>query len=141
MPKVSPNAPSPEEIKVLIVDDKPKTARALVKLLSTEGYQVIVAHDGPEALRQVDGGNPDLVLTGVMMPRMNGYELCRRIKSNPATIFLPVVLITALKEREERVKGLKAGADDFISTPPDRHELLARVKSLARVKALHDALE
>jgi pilus assembly protein CpaF len=106
-----------------------------------EGYRVAVAHDGHEALQKVDQEEPDLVLSDVMMPGMDGYEVCRRIKSNPATLWLPVVLVTALKQPEERVKGVNAGADDFITKPPDRHELLARVKSLARMKALHDALE
>jgi pilus assembly protein CpaF len=106
-----------------------------------EGYRVAVAHDGHEALQKVDQEEPDLVLSDVMMPGIDGYEVCRRIKSNPATLWLPVVLVTALKQPEERVKGVNAGADDFITKPPDRHELLARVKSLARMKALHDALE
>jgi pilus assembly protein CpaF len=106
-----------------------------------EGYQVVVAHDGREALEKVDQENPDLVLLDVMMPKMDGYEVCRRIKSSPSSLFLPVVMVTALKETKDRLKGVKAGADDFITKPPDRHELLARIKSLVRMKALHDALE
>lgn len=142
MPKKSnPDAPSPEEVKVMVVDDRPKTAQALAEFLRMEGYQVAIANSGPEALERLEEEDPDLVLSDVMMPEMNGYEVCRQIKSNPDTLFLPVILVTALKEQEERVKGLKAGADDFISKPPDRHELLTRVRSLARVKALHDALE
>lgn len=141
MPDLNPDAPSPEEVRVLVVDDRPKTAQAMADFLTMEGYQVTVAHDGPEALDEIQHQDPDLVLLDVMMPGMDGYEVCRRIKSDPATLFLPVVLITALKEPEERVKGVKAGADDFISKPPGRHELLARVKSLVRMKALHDALE
>ncbi len=141
MPQFEADMLSPEQVKVLVVDDRPTTADALAGFLRGEGYQVVVAHDGADALQKVRGEDPDVVLLDVMMPEMNGYEVCRRIKSDPATLFLPVVLVTALKEREERVKGVKAGADDFISKPPDRHELLARVKSLARAKALHDALE
>lgn len=141
MPDLNPNAPSPEEVKVLVVDDRPPTAQAMAEFLNTEGYRVIVAHDGPGALNAIDRQDPDIVLLDVMMPGMDGYEVCRRIKSNPATLFLPVVLISALEEAEERIKGVQAGADDFISKPPRRHELLARVKSLVRIKSLHDALE
>jgi DNA-binding response OmpR family regulator len=137
----NPDAPSPKEVKVMVVDDKRKTAKALAGFLSSGGYQVSIAHSGPEALDRLGKEEPDLVLLDVMMPEMNGYEVCRRIKSNPATLFLPVVLLTALNEKEERVKGLRAGADEFVSKPPDRHELLTRVRSLTRVKALHDALE
>jgi pilus assembly protein CpaF len=139
--KPNPDAPAPEEVQVMIVDDRAKTAKALAEFLHMEGYQVAIANSGIEALERLKEEDPDLVLLDVMMPKMNGYEVCRRIKSNPDTLFLPVVLITALKEKEERVKGLRAGADDFISKPPDRHELLTRVRSLARVKVLHDALE
>jgi pilus assembly protein CpaF len=133
--------PSPDETRILVVDDRPRTAKALAGFLETEGYQVAVAQEGAEALERVEEGDLDLVLLDVMMPGLDGFEACRRIKSDPDTVFLPVILITALKETEDRVKGVKAGADDFISKPPNRHELLARVKSLVRMKALHDALE
>jgi pilus assembly protein CpaF len=141
MPKFNPDAPSSEDTKVLVADDRPKAARTLAQFLSREGYRVIVAHDGPEALHKVDRERPDLILLDVTMPEMNGYDVCRRIKSDPATLFLPVILTAAREDREERVKGMRVGADDFISKPADRDELLARVKSLTRVKALHDALE
>lgn len=141
MPQFDVDALCPDQVKVLVVDDRLTTAEALAEFLSVEGYQVIVAHDGNEALQKVSCDNPDVVLLDVMMPEMDGYEVCRRIKSDPDTLFLPVILVTALKERDERVKGARVGADDFISKPPDRHELLARVKSLARLKTLHDALE
>ncbi len=133
--------PSPDETRILVVDDRPRTAKALAGFLETEGYQVAVAQEGAEALERVEEGDLDLVLLDVMMPGMDGFEACRKIKSDPDTVFLPVILVTALKETEDRVKGVKAGADDFISKPPNRHELLARVKSLVRMKALHDALE
>jgi pilus assembly protein CpaF len=132
---------SPDETKILVVDDRPNTARALADFLRMESYQVTVANGGAEALQCVADEKPDLVLLDVMMPGMDGFEVCRRIKSNPVTLFLPVVLVTALKQKEDRVKGVKVGADDFLTKPPDRHELLARVKSLVRMKALHEALE
>jgi len=139
--KSNPDAPSPEEVRVMIVDDRLRTANALAEFLRMERYQVTTVSSGTEALQRIEEEEPDLMLLDVMMPDMNGYEVCRRIKSNPETLFLPVILVTALKEQKERVKGWQAGADDFISKPPDKHELLTRVRSLARVKALHDALE
>ncbi len=133
--------PSPDETRILVVDDRRGTAKALAEFLKAEGYQVAIAREGPEALEKVKHEDLDLVLLDVMMPGMDGFEVCRRIKSDPDTIFLPVILVTALKEKEDRVKGVRVGADDFISKPPGRHELLARVKSLVRMKSLHDALE
>jgi pilus assembly protein CpaF len=133
--------PSPEQVKVLVADDEPKYREALRGLLEAEGYQVVCASDGSQALEQVRSECPDLVLLDVHMPALEGFEVCRRIKANPATFFLPVVLVTGLSSRSDRVKGAEAGADDFITKPPDAQELLTRVRSLAKVKALHDALE
>jgi len=141
MPTPSLRAPSSSDVRVLVVDDRPRTAKALAKFLSVEGYQVIIAQDGFEALKRIEQDEPDLVILDVLMPKLDGYEVCRRIKSNPKTVFIPVVLVTALKGQQDRVKGMMAGADDFISKPPNQHELLARVKSLARMKALHDGLK
>jgi DNA-binding response OmpR family regulator len=133
--------PSPDKVKILVVEDEPRILAALEDLLSVEGYQVIPAPDGEQALQVVAEEKLDLVLSDVMMPGIDGFELCRRIKSKPATVFLPVVLVTALGRVEDRIKGAAVGADEFITKPPDAQELLTRVKTLVRIKALHDALE
>ncbi|NLE43542.1 MAG: Flp pilus assembly complex ATPase component TadA [Chloroflexi bacterium] len=138
---MQPFLPSPDQIKVLVVDDEPKHVGALRKLLETEGYQTVSASDGSQAIEQVKAESPDLILLDVRIPAPDGFEVCQRIKTNPATLFVPVVLVTGLTNRSDRVKGAQAGADDFITKPPDPQELLTRVKSLTRVKALHDALQ
>ena len=133
--------PSPDQIKILIVDDDPVNIEVMEGLLAREQYQTTSAQDGEEALKRLAEGKPDLVLLDVMMPDLDGFEVCRRIKSAPETLFLPVVLVTALTDTEDRVKGIRAGADDFLSKPVDKQELTTRVKSLLRIKFLHDALE
>ncbi|MGD2146354.1 MAG: response regulator, partial [Anaerolineae bacterium] len=124
--------PSPDATRILVVDDRPSTAKAMADFLGMAGYEVAVVLDGSEALERIADDVPDLVLLDVMMPGMDGFEVCRRIKGNPATLFLPVVLVTGLKQSEDRLKGVEAGADDFLTKPPDQHELLARVRSLVR---------
>ena len=101
-----------------------------------------IAHtsSGAEALQLIATERPDLVLLDVVMPQMSGYEVCRKIRTNPATATLPVVMVTALDPAQERVKGIDAGADDFLSKPINQQELLARVRSLLRIKLLHDEL-
>ncbi|OGG46883.1 MAG: hypothetical protein A3F84_28395 [Candidatus Handelsmanbacteria bacterium RIFCSPLOWO2_12_FULL_64_10] len=127
--------------KILIVDDTPANVKALRMRLSPEGYEVLEASDGLQALERVAQEKPDLVLLDVMMPGLNGFEVCRRVKSQPDTQFIPVVLVTALTDRESKVTGIEAGADDFINKPLDPDELRARVKSLLRTKSLHDELQ
>lgn len=107
-------------------------------LLTVKGYEVIMAESGAEALKQVERQKPELLLLDVVMPEMDGYEVCRKIRENPETAFLPVVMITALDPGQERVKGIEAGADDFLTKPINQAELLARVRTLLRVKELHD---
>ena len=124
--------------KILIVDDTPKNIKLLADLLSVLGYQVVTASNGAEGLERVEAEKPDLVLLDVLMPEMNGYEVCRRIRATDSTRLLPVVMLTALNPKEERVNGIDAGADDFIGRPINQAELLARVRSLLRVKELHD---
>jgi class 3 adenylate cyclase len=125
---------------ILVVDDTPANIKLLGDLLASKGYQVATAANGEEALAKVAANRPDLVLLDVMMPGLSGYDVCRRIRSDPATALLPVVMCTSLDPQQERVKGIEAGADDFLSKPVNQPELFARVKSLLRVKALHDEL-
>jgi adenylate cyclase len=124
--------------KILVVDDTPKNVKLLDYLLTGKGYAVVTAASGPEALEKVAVERPDLVLLDVVMPEMSGYEVCRKIRENPATGILPVVMVTALDPAQERVKGLEAGADDFLTKPINQPELLARVRSLLRIKELYD---
>ena len=123
--------------KVLVVDDTPMNVKLLADLLGVKGYMVITAASGLEALEKVEKEQPDLVLLDVVMPGMSGYEVCRKIRNSPETAFLPVVMVTALDPNQERIKGIEAGADDFLMKPIHQAELLARVGSLIRVKDLH----
>jgi class 3 adenylate cyclase/CheY-like chemotaxis protein len=127
--------------KILVVDDTPKNVKLLADLLTVKGYAVVTASSGREALARVEAEQPDLVLLDVVMPEMSGYEVCRKIRENPATEILPVVMVTALDPSEERVKGLEAGADDFLTKPINQAELLVRVRSLLRIKELYDTVQ
>ena len=124
--------------RILIVDDMPANTRLLETKLSAEYYQVASAQDGFEAIRLAHAWQPDLILLDIMMPEMDGYEACRRLKDDPATMHIPVVMVTALGEPSERLRGLEAGADDFLTKPVEYETLLARVKSLVRLKRLLD---
>ena len=123
---------------ILVVDDQPKNTELLEAHLVPKGYEVVSAASGEEALKMLSGNQIDLVLLDVMMPRMSGFEVLEKIRADKKTRLIPVVMVTVLKETEDRVKALEAGCDDFISKPFDRHELLARVKSLLRIKSLHE---
>ncbi len=127
--------------RVLVVEDSPANLALIERLLTREGYSVLTASDGVEALPIVERDKPDLVISDVRMPRRNGYDLCRAIKSQATTRFIPVVLVTALSSTHERIAGLEAGADDFIGKPFDAHELRARVRSLIRIKRGTDELD
>ena len=127
--------------RVLVVDDTPLNVKLLADLLTAKGYAVLTAESGPEALKIIDADHPDLVLLDVVMPGMTGYEVCRRIRENPATGILPVIMVTALDPAEERLKGLEAGADDFLTKPINQPELLVRVRSLLRIKQLYDTVQ
>ncbi len=127
--------------KILVVDDTPRNVKLLGDLLAAKGYAVVTAASGAEALEQVASAQPDLVLLDVVMPGMSGYEVCRRIREGPAGRIVPVVMVTALDPAEERIKGIEAGADDFLTKPINQPELLARVRSLLRIKALYTQLE
>jgi adenylate cyclase len=126
--------------RILVVDDTPANVRLLEAVLGPQGYDVLAAGSGREALEVMATGRPDLVLLDIVMPGMDGYEVCRRLRASPAGAVLPVVMVTA-SGNEEKVRALEAGADDFIAKPFDRAELLARVRSLLRVKEYHDLIE
>jgi two-component system cell cycle response regulator len=126
--------------RVLIVDDIPTNVRLLEARLSAEYYDVVTASSGPEALAICDSQDIDIVLLDVMMPDMDGFEVCRRLKNNPKTQHVPVLMITALDQSSDRVRGLEVGADDFLTKPVDDVQLMARVKSLVRLKSLTDEL-
>jgi class 3 adenylate cyclase/CheY-like chemotaxis protein len=126
--------------RILVVDDTPSNVKLLADLLQARGYAVVTAANGAEALARTERDAPDLVLLDVMMPGMSGYDVCRKIRANPVTATLPVVMVTALDPTQERVKGIEAGADDFLTKPIHQPEIVARVRSLLRIKALHDEL-
>ncbi|HTO13911.1 MAG TPA: response regulator [Candidatus Binatia bacterium] len=126
--------------RILVVDDTASNVKLLADILAARGYTVFTASAGVEALELMERDSPDLVLLDVMMPGMSGYDVCRTIRANPATAMVPVVMVTALDPAQERVKGIEAGADDFLTKPIHQPELLARVRSLLRIKALHDQL-
>ncbi|RJR28877.1 MAG: hybrid sensor histidine kinase/response regulator [Desulfobacteraceae bacterium] len=125
---------------ILVVDDEERNIKLLKAMLSLENYELIGAQHGEEALDLVARKEFDLILLDVMMPGLDGFEVCRRIKENEKTRAVPVVMVTALREKEHRIHALEAGADDFISKPVDQTELFLRVKSLLRIKTYHDDL-
>jgi adenylate cyclase len=124
--------------RILVVDDTPQNVLLLSDLLASQGYAVATAASGAEALGQIQAEPVDLVLLDVVMPEMSGYEVCRRIREKPDTGILPIIMVTALDPSQERLKGLEAGADDFLTKPINQPELLARVRSLLRIKELYD---
>jgi two-component system cell cycle response regulator len=126
--------------RVLIVDDIPPNLRLLEARLTAEYFEVLAATSGAEAIEYCEKGQCDIVLLDVMMPGMDGFEVCRRLKSQVATAHLPIVLVTALDQPADRVRGLEAGADDFLTKPIDEIALIARVRSLARLKVTVDEL-
>ena len=127
--------------RILVVDDSSLNVKLLHDILATRGYVVTSATSGPEALEEIARAQPDLVLLDVMMPGMSGFEVCSRLRANAKTALLPVVMVTALHAVEDRIAGLEAGADDFLTKPFNKLELLARVQSLLRIKSLYDQVE
>ena len=128
------------DARILIVDDVPENVRLLEAVLASRSYNVVSATNGRHALELVKSANPDLVLLDVVMPQMDGYAVCRRLREREETAVLPVIMLTA-SEGPEKTKAIEAGADDFIPKPFDQHELLTRVRSLLRIKRYHDTIK
>jgi PAS domain S-box-containing protein len=122
---------------ILVVDDQPQNIELLEAYLVPQGYEIVKVASGEEALEKLSGNHIDLVLLDVMMPGMNGFEVIRRVRQDNALRLLPIILVTALRDTQDRVDGINVGCDDFISKPVDKMELLARVQSLLRIKSLH----
>ena len=125
--------------RILIVDDNETNRDILEARLTAHGYEVLHAGDGEEALAAAKQHRPDLILLDVMMPKLDGFEVCRRLKSDPAMSFVPIILVTAKAESNDVVEGLDAGADEYLTKPIDQKALVARVKALLRLKAQHEA--
>ena len=126
---------------VLIVDDDPTARETLVAMLEGENYDLQLAKDGIQALQMLEHIQPDLILLDVMMPNMDGYEVCRRIRSTAQLAAVPIILLTALDDRDSLVRGIESGADDFLSKPADRRELTARVRTITRLNRYRTLME
>jgi putative two-component system response regulator len=138
--KKETGAATEDRPRVLVVDDDPRNAKLLEAQLLPMNYEVLKASSGPEALAMAQTAGVDLIFLDVMMPGMNGYEVCRRLKSMEPTRIVPVIMVTALEDLESKVKGIQAGADDFITKPASREELLARTRSLLHLRRLNKNL-
>jgi DNA-binding response OmpR family regulator len=125
---------------ILVVDDEWMNREMMQAYLEPEGYQVLLAHNGEEALKMIATRPPDLVLTDIRMQGISGYDICKRVKANPETQHVPVLLVTGLEREEDKLRGIEAGADDFVGKPLDAPVMLNRIKSLLRSKRLHDQL-
>ncbi len=132
---------SSKKHKILIVEDSQENMDLLVYFLHPQGYEIISVYDGLSALKKVEEEHPDIILLDIMLPKMDGYEVCGRLKKDPETKFIPIIMLTALKELKDKVRALEVGADDFLTKPFENIELLARVKSLLRLKEYHDELQ
>ena len=141
MSEDSPKDPVDRKAKILIVDDEERNLKLLGVILSNYGYAFETAKNGIEALEKTQAYKPDLILLDIMMPEMDGYETCRRLKEDPSTQHIPVVMVTALADREAKIKGLEAGANDFLTKPVDTSELTIRTKNLLRIKEFEDFLK
>ena len=118
---------------ILVVDDQPQNIELLEAYLAPQGYEIVKAASGEEALLKLSGNKIDLILLDIMMPRMSGLEVLEKVRAGEKTKAIPVIMVTALKETEDKIKALEAGCDDFISKPFDKVELLARVKSMLKI--------
>src|SRR5439155_24054417 len=137
----APLSTPPSIGRILVVDDVGGNVSLITALLCRDGYLVSSATNGHDALKAVARDHPDLVLMDVRMPGLDGFDACEALKTNPATRLIPVVLMTAQQDTEDRIRGIEAGADDFITKPFNAHELRARIRSLVRIKRYMDELE
>src|ERR1700722_4129630 len=126
---------------ILVADDQAANRELVEELLTTQGFKVLTVSDGADVIEELIRSQGDLVLMDVMMPRLTGFQACEKIKNNPDTYLIPVILVTALSDKQDRIEGIRVGADDFLSRPVDRTELLARVRSLLKLKQRTDELE
>ena len=127
--------------RILIVDDNPTNVKVLQTRLAAEGYEVITAADGEEGLAAAREQTPDLILLDVMMPKLDGFEVCRRLRADAAFPFTPIIMVTAMADSKDVVAGLEAGGDEYLTKPVDHAALAARVRSMLRIKRLHDTVE
>jgi DNA-binding response OmpR family regulator len=126
--------------RILVVDDNPMNVKILQARLAAEGYEIVTATDGEQALDAAERQRPDLILLDVMMPKIDGIEVCRRLKQDPAYSFTPIIIVTAMADPRDIVAGLDAGADEYLTKPVDQQALVARVRSMLRIKSLHDTV-
>ncbi|HEY7252005.1 MAG TPA: response regulator, partial [Methylomirabilota bacterium] len=127
--------------RILIVDDTPANVHILQTRLAAHGYDIVTASDGEEALAAVLAAQPDLILLDVMMPKLDGFEVCRRLRADTALPFIPIIMVTAKSDPKDVVAGLEAGGDEYLTKPVDQAALVARVKSMLRIKQLHDTVQ
>lgn len=132
---------SPKRQKILIVDDNPTNVELLCAQLKSYNYEIATAFDGDAALKKIEESPPDLVLLDLMMPKVSGYEVCQQIKKNKKTQLIPVIVVTALKDLNDKIKAIEIGADDFLMKPFNKLELITRIKSLLKLKELYDDVE
>ncbi len=130
-----------EPPRILIVDDVPANVHILQSRLAAHGYDIVTATDGEAALAAVTETQPDLILLDVMMPKMDGIEVCRRLRADASLPFIPIIMVTAKADPKDVVAGLEAGGDEYLTKPVDQPALVARVKSMLRIKGLHDTVE
>ena len=127
--------------RILITDDQPMNVDILQTRLAVHGYEILTATDGEEALGLARAQLPDLILLDIMMPKMDGIEVCRLLKGDGALPFMPIIMVTAKADTKDIVAGLEAGADEYLTKPVDQAALVARVQSMLRIKALHDTVQ
>jgi DNA-binding response OmpR family regulator len=130
-----------EPPRILIVDDQHVNVDILQTRLAVHGYEIRTAYDGEEALDKARAELPDLILLDIMMPKIDGIEVCKRLKADEALPFMPIIMVTAKADTKDVVAGLDAGADEYLTKPVDQTSLVARVKSMLRIKALHDTVQ